>query len=67
MDACDTLFLRLPIIVDIHIGESNAGNWQQYNCSFPAMIGDWRNKFNTNTNGLTNAQFPFGFVQVRIF
>ena len=53
-------------MLNVHVGEANVGMWQQYNCSFPAMISDWRSKFNVNSNGVTDAQFPFGFVQVEI-
>ena len=35
-----------------------------YNCTFPAMIADWRSKWSASTNGLTNRTFPFGFVQL---
>lgn len=45
-------------------GEANAGNPTKYNCSFPAMINDWRKKWNEATNGDTDILFPFGFVQV---
>jgi hypothetical protein len=38
------------------------------NCSFPAMIDDWRSKFHL-ANAQMDAEFPFGFVQVhaRVF
>ena len=49
-------------------GESDAshpgGARDGYNCTFPAMIADWRSKWSASTNGLTNATFPFGFVQL---
>ncbi|CAG5123855.1 unnamed protein product [Candidula unifasciata] len=35
-----------------------------YNCSFPAMIDDWRLQFNKASSGETNNIFPFGFVQL---
>lgn len=35
-----------------------------YNCTFPAMINDWRLKWNEGTQGEANPLFPFGFVQV---
>ncbi|KAK6169986.1 hypothetical protein SNE40_018487 [Patella caerulea] len=44
-------------------GEANAGNPLGYNCSFPAMIGDWRLKF-SESNPQTSGSFPFGFVQL---
>lgn len=35
-----------------------------YNCTFPAMIDDWRAKWNVQTGGETDPTFPFGFVQL---
>ena len=35
-----------------------------YNCSFPAMIADWREQWHAGTDGETDAAFPFGFVQL---
>ena len=34
------------------------------NCTFPAMIADWRAKWSEGTAGATDPQFPFGFVQL---
>lgn len=46
-------------------GERNAKYHQdQYNCSFPAMIEDWRMAFHEGSGGQTAPDFPFGFVQV---
>jgi len=45
-------------------GESNARNPTSYNCSFPAMIDDWRSKWYQGTFKSTDAIFPFGFVQL---
>lgn len=46
-------------------GESNAFyNKDKYNCSFPAMIDDWRMAFHQASGGQTEDDFPFGFVQV---
>ncbi|KAK0044690.1 sialate O-acetylesterase [Biomphalaria pfeifferi] len=47
-------------------GESDASGsrMNKYNCTFPAMIKDWRLKFNAASNGQTKADFPFGFVQL---
>ena len=46
-------------------GESNTGvNMEKYNCSFPAMIDDWRSSFHEASGGQTALDFPFGFVQV---
>ncbi|XP_050394697.1 sialate O-acetylesterase isoform X1 [Patella vulgata] len=44
-------------------GELNSGNPLGYNCSFPAMIDDWRLKF-SESNPQTSSSFPFGFVQL---
>ena len=45
-------------------GEAN-GNYNRdlYNCTFPAMIEDWRTKF-SQVSGGTNEDAPFGFVQL---
>jgi hypothetical protein len=49
----------------IYLGESNAGyNADKYACTFAKMIGAWRQTWNQRTNGITDVQFPFGFVQV---
>lgn len=46
-------------------GEDNAAYHQdKYNCSFPAMIDDWRMAFHQGSGGQTAIDFPFGFVQV---
>ncbi len=47
----------------IHIGESNAGS-PLYACNFEKMIRYWRQIWNERTTGITDIQFPFGFVQV---
>jgi hypothetical protein len=47
----------------IHLGEANAGN-PTYACKFAKMIQYWRQTWNERTNGTTDIQFPFGFVQV---
>lgn len=36
-----------------------------YNCTFPAMIDDWRTKWR-NASNYTDPVFPFGFVQVTL-
>jgi hypothetical protein len=36
----------------------------EYTCSFTKMITYWRQTWNERTNGITDIQFPFGFVQV---
>jgi hypothetical protein len=49
----------------INKGEANAGhNTDKYACSFSKMIHYWRQIWNQRTNGITDIQFPFGFVQV---
>jgi sialate O-acetylesterase len=45
-------------------GESNAGYPNNYTCLFSKMIYYWRQIWNERTNGNTDLQFPFGFVQV---
>ncbi|XP_067675338.1 sialate O-acetylesterase-like [Haliotis asinina] len=47
-------------------GEANAGSptMNQYNCTFPAMIDDWRERFHQASLGQTYQVFPFGFVQL---
>ena len=47
----------------IYTGESNAGD-PIYACKFAKMIQYWRHTWNERTNGSTDIQFPFGFVQV---
>ncbi|XP_031717101.1 sialate O-acetylesterase isoform X2 [Anarrhichthys ocellatus] len=49
-------------------GEANADYHQdQYNCSFPAMIDDWRMAFHQGSGGQTAHDFPFGFVQLSTY
>jgi len=45
-------------------GESNAGNPVNYSRCFPAMISQWRNDWNSHTNGATDINAPFIFVQL---
>ncbi|XP_044210082.1 sialate O-acetylesterase [Thunnus albacares] len=46
-------------------GEANTVYHEdQYNCSFPAMIDDWRMAFHKGSGGQTAIDFPFGFVQL---
>jgi hypothetical protein len=51
------------IFAFIHVGEANAG-YPTYACKFAKMIQYWRQTWNERTNGTTDIQFPFGFVQV---
>ncbi|BFZ25021.1 hypothetical protein BsWGS_28060 [Bradybaena similaris] len=44
--------------------DSSGTKMDHYNCTFPAMIQDWRNNFNKASNGQTDDLFPFGFVQL---
>jgi hypothetical protein len=51
----------------IHIGEANrVYHVDKYSCSFSKMIQYWRQIWNERTNGITDLQFPFGFVQVSL-
>lgn len=45
-------------------GESNADDRSDYSCMFAKMIHYWRLTWYERTNGSTDAEFPFGFVQV---
>ena len=45
-------------------GENNAAYPRRYNCSFPALIRDWRMKWAKHTDGATSPDFPFGWAQV---
>lgn len=46
-------------------GEANAlMNTDLYNCTFPALIEDWRETFHEGSDGQTEQNFPFGFVQL---
>ena len=45
-------------------GEANSRtDGRQYNCSFPAMIEDWRAKWGQH-NGQSDPAFPFGWAQL---
>jgi hypothetical protein len=47
------------------VGEANRNyNTDKYACSFSKMIQYWRQIWNERTNGITDIQYPFGFVQV---
>ncbi|XP_006892862.1 PREDICTED: sialate O-acetylesterase [Elephantulus edwardii] len=46
-------------------GESNMNyNLDLYNCTFPALIEDWRQTFHYGSQKQTERFFPFGFVQL---
>ena len=46
-------------------GEANTGhNKEIYDCTFENLISSWRQRWNDNTEGLTDELFPFGFVQL---
>jgi hypothetical protein len=61
------LIYFIDILDFIYVGESNGGyNTDKYNCSFAKMIQSWRQTWNERTNGITDIQFPFGFVQVSL-
>ncbi|NXO56343.1 SIAE acetylesterase, partial [Aramus guarauna] len=46
-------------------GEANAFlHTDRYNCTFPALIADWRHAFHAGSAGQTEPLFPFGFVQL---
>ncbi|XP_069737981.1 sialate O-acetylesterase isoform X2 [Phaenicophaeus curvirostris] len=49
-------------------GEANAFlNTDRYNCTFPALIDDWRWAFHTGSAGQTEPLLPFGFVQLSTY
>ena len=59
-------FVKVTIYGSIwYQGESNALTpVSDYNCTFPAMIDDWRAKWYNSTQHNTDPMFPFGFVQL---
>jgi hypothetical protein len=60
------LILYQDIFHLICVGEANRYyNADRYVCSFTKMIQSWRQIWHNRTNGLTDIEFPFGFVQVR--
>jgi hypothetical protein len=59
------LMYYTDILDVIYLGESNEDyNRDKYACSFSKLIYYWRQIWNERTNGITDIQFPFGFVQV---
>ncbi len=53
-----------PFFDSINTGESNTARPDNYTCLFLKMIQHWRRTWNERTKGITDTQFPFGFVQV---
>ncbi|CAM9870731.1 unnamed protein product [Bubo scandiacus] len=49
-------------------GEANTFlHTDQYNCTFPALIADWRRAFHAGSVGQTELLLPFGFVQLSTY
>ncbi|NWQ86570.1 SIAE acetylesterase, partial [Burhinus bistriatus] len=49
-------------------GEANAFlHTDLYNCTFPALIADWRWAFHAGSAGQTEPLLPFGFVQLSTY
>ncbi|KAF1436287.1 Sialate O-acetylesterase, partial [Spheniscus mendiculus] len=49
-------------------GEANAFlHTDRYNCTFPALIADWRWAFHVGSAGQTEPLLPFGFVQLSTY
>ncbi|XP_051494482.1 sialate O-acetylesterase isoform X3 [Apus apus] len=49
-------------------GEENTHlHTDQYNCTFPALIADWRWAFHTGSTGQNQLLLPFGFVQLSTY
>ncbi|NXS72882.1 SIAE acetylesterase, partial [Pandion haliaetus] len=49
-------------------GEANAFlHTDRYNCTFPALIADWRWAFHAGSAGQTEPLLPFGFVQLSTY
>ena len=45
-------------------GESNGGAPVPYGCQQPALVADWRAKWNAASGGQTGALFPFGICEI---
>merc|ERR1719261_82679 len=60
----------VPLLRTVHSGvlwyqgENDAAYPRRYNCSFPTLIQDWRQKWNKHTDGATAMDFPFGWAQI---
>ena len=51
------------IPIPLFVGESNFGwNREEYLCTFPALISEWRKTWSKYTP--TSDTFPFGFMQI---
>lgn len=62
---CFCIYPKLLSQFGLFLGESNINiNRDLYNCTFPALIEDWRQTFHRGSQGQTERFFPFGFVQV---
>ncbi|KAM9217029.1 sialate O-acetylesterase [Leptosomus discolor] len=49
-------------------GEANAFlHTDRYNCTFPALVADWRRAFHAGSAGQTEPLLPFGFVQLATY
>ncbi|XP_025099241.1 sialate O-acetylesterase-like [Pomacea canaliculata] len=45
-------------------GESNANHASKYSCQIKALVTRWRSLFSQHSMGETEANFPFGYVQL---
>ena len=62
---CLCIYPKLLSQFGLFSGESNVNfNRDLYNCTFPALVEDWRQTFHDGSQGQTERFFPFGFVQV---
>jgi len=59
-----TLSIMIGFFYSMCKGESNSGDPVNYTCLFSKMIQSWRQTWLERTNGVTDREFPFGFVQV---
>lgn len=52
--------------VAFYQGETNAYylQWELYTCRFKVLVEQWRRQWYEGTNGATDRNFPFGFVQI---
>jgi sialate O-acetylesterase len=70
-----TPLLRTPVFgaifyqgeTDTDVGgasKEDASRAANYNCTFSAMVDDWRRSFHSASYGITSRTFPFGVVQI---